>query len=415
MRRVWGLLALLLGVLTLPVGATTYYTALQGSDSASGSEGSPFRTINKGVSVLRPGDTLLIRSGEYPEELNTDKGPLPAGTSWSSPVTIAAAPGEKPVMLGRIILKTPATAYMIFDGLVIDGSPFHGTAETLVQSNDAHHIRVQNCEIRNAGGQGVANGDAGPGLEYLRNRIHHNGRNVAFDGSESHGMYLSAPGMLLEGNEVYSNPGYGIQFYHGDGRSRGDDSIVRKNYVHDNTGSGGGVVIAMASRVQFYDNVLAGNAHGGLDISYGAPIGTQVYHNTFVGNGGGYCVQVFHSAKQTVVRNNICDNSGGTFIDSIGDTSFTANLCRIAGPGCAVVGDPKLVNAQARDIHLQPGSPAIGMGTVIQGMVGLLTDYYNARRTTSGPWDVGAAVFNGTSAPPQGLPAPTAVSVTFVQ
>src|SRR5262245_14536553 len=49
--------------------AATYYVSPNGNDSSSGTQSSPFRTVNRGVSVLNPGDTLLVRGGIYPESL----------------------------------------------------------------------------------------------------------------------------------------------------------------------------------------------------------------------------------------------------------------------------------------------------------------------------------------------------------
>ena len=49
------------------VEAATYYVAIAGSDSNSGSQSSPFRTVKKGISILKPGDKLYIRGGNYGE------------------------------------------------------------------------------------------------------------------------------------------------------------------------------------------------------------------------------------------------------------------------------------------------------------------------------------------------------------
>ena len=46
------------------VEAATYYVAIAGSDSNLGSQSSPFRTVKKGISILKPGDTLYIRGGQ---------------------------------------------------------------------------------------------------------------------------------------------------------------------------------------------------------------------------------------------------------------------------------------------------------------------------------------------------------------
>ena len=49
------------------VEAAIYYVAIAGSDSNSGGQSSPFRTVKKGISILKPGDTLYIRAGNYGE------------------------------------------------------------------------------------------------------------------------------------------------------------------------------------------------------------------------------------------------------------------------------------------------------------------------------------------------------------
>ncbi len=55
-------LLVLLGATTTE--AATYYVATTGSDSSPGTLQQPFRTIVKGVSVLRPGDTVFVRAGD---------------------------------------------------------------------------------------------------------------------------------------------------------------------------------------------------------------------------------------------------------------------------------------------------------------------------------------------------------------
>ena len=83
-----GLLALLkVGSSAAPAADNTYYVSTTGADDNSGAYQHPFRTINKGVRVLKPGDTLSIRRGAYAEAL---RSVIPSGTSWKSPVTVAA-------------------------------------------------------------------------------------------------------------------------------------------------------------------------------------------------------------------------------------------------------------------------------------------------------------------------------------
>ena len=47
----------------------TYYVSLDGDDANDGrSEAAAFRTITKGVSVVRAGETVIIQSGDYGSE-----------------------------------------------------------------------------------------------------------------------------------------------------------------------------------------------------------------------------------------------------------------------------------------------------------------------------------------------------------
>ena len=58
-------------ILAMPLaGAAEYFTAKTGNDAADGrSEKTSFATIAKGVSVLKPGDTLTILPGHYFESV----------------------------------------------------------------------------------------------------------------------------------------------------------------------------------------------------------------------------------------------------------------------------------------------------------------------------------------------------------
>ena len=55
-------------VLSGPLRAATYYVDRshpQASDAAAGTEASPWKTINHAATVLRAGDTVLVKEGTY--------------------------------------------------------------------------------------------------------------------------------------------------------------------------------------------------------------------------------------------------------------------------------------------------------------------------------------------------------------
>src|SRR5207253_6349487 len=211
---------LLVGIPSSAVAAIFYVSVSTGLDSNPGTIGSPFQTINHGVSVLSAGDTLLVRAGTYPETLDHN---IPSGTSWSNKVRIAAYPGTgvgteivwlrptsvDPSSQSIISLGSPGTyRYIEFDGINLDGSALpSGTAaqsvhlEASSSGTGTDHIRFQNLESIGATGANIFPG--GPihfGLfsvdatvatsgyhEFINLRVHGGGSGGGF----AYGFYIA--------------------------------------------------------------------------------------------------------------------------------------------------------------------------------------------------------------------------------
>src|SRR5436309_11844191 len=67
--RRWGpvlllMLACLAGGRAYPAG-NTYYVSGSGSDDNAGAQATPFRQIRKALTVVGPGDTILVADGTY--------------------------------------------------------------------------------------------------------------------------------------------------------------------------------------------------------------------------------------------------------------------------------------------------------------------------------------------------------------
>src|SRR5215203_3675432 len=75
---------------------TVFHVATTGSDTAAGSEDSPFRTINRAAAIAQPGDTVVVHGGEYREWVTPRHG----GLSDRRRITYAAAAGERVVIKG---------------------------------------------------------------------------------------------------------------------------------------------------------------------------------------------------------------------------------------------------------------------------------------------------------------------------
>jgi alpha-N-arabinofuranosidase len=78
-----------------------YHVALTGSDTNTGSAGSPFRTVMAAASVAQPGDVITVHEGVYRERINPPRG----GVSDAQRITYHAAAGEEVVISGSEVVK----------------------------------------------------------------------------------------------------------------------------------------------------------------------------------------------------------------------------------------------------------------------------------------------------------------------
>src|SRR5713101_2202123 len=194
---------------------STFYVSLTGSDNNPGSLSQPFATINHGASVLHPGDMLYIRAGTYAESLHA----IPGGTSWTTPVTVAAYPGETVTLQPNagsdsvLVFAAASEEFIIVQGLIIDATNVNLDAVKITYSSNAgasSHIRLQNDEIKNShNGMGVlitndpSTGNNTDYNEFINDKIHNNGSN-----SLEHGLYINSNHNLIDSCDIYNNTVY---------------------------------------------------------------------------------------------------------------------------------------------------------------------------------------------------------------
>ena len=98
MRRILShIILLLIACFSIPaiVYPQSYYVALNGSDTNSGTLGSPFRTIGKAVSVVQSGQTIYVRGGTY--NLTATISIAKSGAA-NSIISLYAYQDERPVL-----------------------------------------------------------------------------------------------------------------------------------------------------------------------------------------------------------------------------------------------------------------------------------------------------------------------------
>jgi len=299
-----------------------------GSDSNPGTLRRPWRTIQKALRRLKPGETALVRAGIYSEDLNISRT-----GSVSAPFTLAAYPGETVVLhaastQGNTYPVEITGSYWRLHGLVIEDGL--GTSDANVYfRGGANHIELSANEIRYGQDQGVFADNTTSDLYLLANKIHDNGRNHVSSQHQSHGIYLEGGHDLIANNLIYNHPyGFGLQIY-----PANHDTIV-------------------------VDNTIASTAHSSIVVG---------------GPGGVYNI---------TIRNNILYPSGRTYggdygveMDSTcptGPVTIDHNViyAYAVAPiedGCSSVhssegntlADPLFLDFGKRDLHLQAASPAV--------------------------------------------------------
>ncbi|SLM49962.1 protein of unknown function [Nitrospira japonica] len=406
--------------------AATYYVATNGSDSrtcgVATNASNAKRTIGSAVGCLMPGDTLYIAGGTYVERLDSNSMTIPAGTSWTQAVKIAASPGQVVTMRpgagpAVVNLAHPYIQYVIFDGIIFDGS--NTGSDVIGLNGGAHHVRFANSEIKNGRYNGIIlsfnyNG-AARFNEFINLKVHDNGYTNGVPDDYFHGFYITTDSNLIDGCEVYNNAGNGGKFYD---TPSGNvfNNVVRNSIFHDNskdldpdrwsagffTSSGTGNQIynniAYNNYIGFavlrggngnilYNNISYANEIAGINIdaANGSLTGAKVYNNTIVNNGR-FGILLSNAPTDTAITNNIVyQNPTNIYSDGTDKrTVLKTNL----------LVDPKFKNAAARNFSLQTGSPAIDAGTALSEVT---TDFSKVQRPQGSSYDIGA--FEGGDGP----------------
>ena len=94
-------------------GPKRFVDPARGDDAHPGTAAAPWKTLTHAVRQLKPGDTLYLRGGTYHEKVSLTRSGTP-----DAPITIAAYPGELPVLDGGLseFARDPAVAWEPFAG-----------------------------------------------------------------------------------------------------------------------------------------------------------------------------------------------------------------------------------------------------------------------------------------------------------
>jgi parallel beta-helix repeat protein len=207
------IVALLFILSASTVLATNYHVSPLGSDTANGSEDTPFKTIAKAASMVMPGDTVFVAEGTYIERNITPKS---SGTE-NAIIVFKAIPGTSGVIVKHpgtsIDDDTPVFQLSNRDFIWIEGFQFKdfqfGRASIYISSGQGNVVINNRFENLGNGEVGKWNGNQMVGLfNSSRNVVTNNyfenitgdGINVNSQGSEynliSNNTFMNFKGKL---------------------------------------------------------------------------------------------------------------------------------------------------------------------------------------------------------------------------
>lgn len=335
-------------LLSLTLGATTYYVSTTGNDgTGTGAISTPWLTILKGMSEVSAGDTLYIRGGTY----------TPVGTFRYDYVGYAGAyvnnvdgTAENPIVMLNypdedVIIDCSAMSNLddSYVGVLIENSDYWYVKGLTIHNSDADWqyngvgiwvMNSNNCTLdqivsHHHGNSGIRCTHASEDNLILNCDSYAN-YDLASDGENADGIEFAfityRAGDLREntirGCRLWNNSDDGIDLYNGDGYYLIENTWAWKSgYVHgaDTTCGGNGsgfklgntsVDLSASLGRTIRNCVVFGNKLHGLDQN-GANTIMHVYHNTIYDNTSvGVAFHYLSLDNAHVFRNNISFGNG---------------------------------------------------------------------------------------------------------
>jgi parallel beta-helix repeat protein len=276
--------------------------------------------LSSALSAASPGDQIRIAAGTYSGARSLSR----SGT-LSNPITICGVAGAHPILKGGQWSSTGS--YLTYTGLIFEGAAVSESVNP-VYVHSSHHVAFTGNELRGGHYHAALSLDEIHDVTVSYNYVHDNG---GTDASHDHGIYLKTT--TGTGNKVVNNV-----VVH---------NVARGISLHDNT-------LVGVYDVLVANNTVAHNGSNGILINNGDR--NILANNVVTGNGDQ------NSATQIRIVSTAGSNNLITHNLTYSTTSGRAGIANEAGAIVTgnVIAVPEFV-ASYSDLHLQAGSPAIGL------------------------------------------------------
>jgi Right handed beta helix region/Protein of unknown function (DUF1565) len=330
----------------------SYYVAPAGSDTSAGTSQAPFRTIQRAADAVEPGDTVVVRSGQYVggERMVTISRSGAPG-SW---ITFRSEQKWRAVLDGRegTSLEAwyfgPGVGYVRVEGFEIRGLHEHafdtygGQVHDLQIAHNLIHDIGRNCTDTRNGRTGASLGAGTFRVTFDGNVWQDIGRlapgergcspKTPYYQNHDHGIYVAEANRITIINNVFYNftRGWAIHRYYSGGDLSHDLLIANNTFVGANPYRPGQIILATPTEGLRIENNL-----------FYSPNSAALYFENLPFPGA-------------VVRSNMVYR-GVLTVGQPRYVTFGRNWERT---------DPKIVGG--RNVRLQSDSPAIDAGLALQ-------------------------------------------------
>jgi hypothetical protein len=283
------------------------FVSPSGSDAGGGSDAAPWKTLQHAAKLVRAGDTVVVRAGNYAGFVLRRSGTAEA------PIIFRADKGavienRNPETEDGINLE--GASHVIVEGFTIDNA--NGTiARAGIRTVNNTHVVIRGNRVDRAGRWGFFSGFSADLLIEA---------NTFTRSTAEHGIYVSNSGdrPVIRGNVIAGNHACGIHM-NGDASMGGDgiisDALIEGNLIYDN-GRGGGAAIngdgLQKSRIQnnlVYDSHASGIALYRINGAAGSKDNVIVNNTVLVAADGRWALNIMNGSTGNQVFNNILCNA----------------------------------------------------------------------------------------------------------
>jgi len=408
-------------VLSSQTWGAEFYVDSLAAPGGVGLLSTPFKSIQEGLNVLKPGDTLYVRGDTIgPGRIYSETPMFPLSGVNGSPINVRSFPGEK------VIVSTAETIILNRDFLVIKGLIFdHQKAEIDAIRWSGNNVSLSECEIRNGSRDGIDVSARARDVT-ISNCVIHDFIWTNTTRRDAH-CIVANPGVIgvrITGSTIYNCSGDGIHLFANDSTAMSSyvtDVVIQNNTIYSTLGanSENGLDFKGCVDVTVKENDIYGFTHDkAVVVQKGAKdlrlVGNRIHdsargvefrweagnfqhnitviRNVFFNITGEYALKFDGVFKAKVVNNTFHNNVGNSIrVESKGimggiirnnlihlsrpprvsgrlaaDYShngwFRSSAGSLASSQDTVGADPLFLNALAKDFRLASTSPAIDRG-----------------------------------------------------